>query len=181
LDSNAARAAVFFDRDGTLIEDVDYCADAAAVRVFADARQALAELKAQGYLLVMVTNQSGIGRGYFSEEDFARVQAEFLRQLGPDLLHAAYHCPDAPDEATERRKPAPGMLFEAARDHRLDLARSFLVGDTWTDIECARRAGLAGSVLLRSRTRPAQAGLCAPSHVAEGLTAAAAWILAQRP
>ena len=172
-----SRPAVYFDRDGTLMEDVDYCADPARVRVYADAPGALARLKERGYVLVMATNQSGIGRGYFTEADFARVQAECLRQLGPGLLDACYHCAEAPAGASLRRKPGPGMLLEGARDHRLDLARSYMVGDNWTDVECGRRAGVAASVLVLTGKGPEQAGRCRPDHVAAGLAGAADWIL----
>ena len=151
------------------------------MRVYADAPAALARLKERGYVLVMATNQSGIGRGYFTEEDFQRVQAECLRQLGPGLLDACYHCPEAPDGASLRRKPGPGMLLEGARDHRLALARSYMVGDNWADVECGRRAGVAASVLVLTGKGREQAGRCQPDHVAAGLSGAADWILARSP
>jgi histidinol-phosphate phosphatase family protein len=168
-----SRAAVFLDRDGTLMTDVAYCADPQKVAVFADAASALKSLKDRGYLLILVTNQSGIGRGYFTEADFQSVQAEFFRQLGTGLIDAAYHCPDAPDQATSRRKPGPGMLLEAAAEHGICLAKSYLIGDSDADTGCARAAGLAGVVRLGNRERR----LKADAH-AENLTAAAAWILA---
>ena len=171
------RPAVYFDRDGTLMEDVDYCADSARVSVYADAPAALARLKQGGFALVMATNQSGIGRGYFTEEDFQRVQAECLRQIGPRLVDACYHCPEAPEGASVRRKPEPGMLLEAARDHGLDLTRSYMVGDNWTDVECGRRAGVAATVLVLTGKGREQAGRCRPDHVAAGLSEAAEWIL----
>ena len=173
------RPAVYFDRDGTLMEDVDYCADPARVRVFADAPAALARLKERGYFLVMATNQSGIGRGYFTEEDFQRVQAECLRQIGEGLLDACYHCPEAPGEASARRKPGPGMLLEGARDHGLDLARSYMVGDHCTDVESGQRAGVAASILVLTGRSPARRRLCEPAYVAAGLSEAADWILAR--
>ena len=161
------------------MEDVDYCADPAQVRVFADAPVALAKLKERGYFLVMATNQSGIGRGYFTEEDFQRVQAECLRQIGESLLDACYHCPEAPGGASARRKPGPGMLLEGARDHGLDLARSYMVGDNCTDVESGRRAGVAASILVLTGRSPEQRRLCEPAYVAAGLSEAADWILAQ--
>ena len=162
------------------MEDVDYCADPARVRVYADAPAALARLNQEDFKLVMATNQSGIGRGYFTEEDFRRVQAECLRQLGPDLLDACYHCPEAPEGASARRKPGPGMLLEASRDHGLDLARSYMVGDTWTDVECGRRAGVAATVLVLTGKGRAQSGDGQPDHVAACLSGAAEWILTHR-
>lgn len=159
--------------------DVAYCRDPAQVTVFPGAAAALSALKSRGFRLILVTNQSGIGRGYFSEADFAAVQHEFLHQLGPGLLDAAYHCPDAPDAATDRRKPGPGMLLEAAADHGIDLRRSFLIGDAAVDLDCGRRAGLAGVVLVRTGKDPAQAQHCQPDCFADDLTAAVDWILRQ--
>jgi D-glycero-D-manno-heptose 1,7-bisphosphate phosphatase len=142
VSSNETGPAVFLDRDGTIMRDVDYCGDPAQVEVFPGAAGALGRLKAGGYKLVIVTNQSGIGRGYFSENDYRAVEWEFLRQLGEGLIDATYCCPDLPDGNSARRKPAPGMIFEAQRDHCLDLARSYFVGDKKSDIECGRNAGV---------------------------------------
>ena len=169
--------AVFFDRDGTLMEDADYCRDPTQVAVFPDARATLRRLKAHGFRLFIVTNQSGIGRGYFTEEDYGRVQAEVSRQLGGDLIDAVYHCPDHPDHATERRKPGAGMILEAAADHGLDLPRSYLVGDHERDLEAGRRAGLAATVLVLTGQGREHLPRGTPDFVAGNLTAAADWIL----
>ena len=170
--------AVFFDRDGTLMEDADYCHAPSLVNVYPDAAWSLRRLRAAGFRLVVVTNQSGIGRGYFTETNYQRVQAEFFRQLGsPDLLDAVYHCPDTPFVHSPRRKPAPGMILEAARDLGLDLARSFIVGDKADDLACGRNAGLAGGVLVLTGKGREQAGKCQPDFTAENLTQAADWLL----
>ena len=177
---NAARTsrAVFLDRDGTLMTDVEYCGDPARVAVFPGAADALSRLRARGYLLVMVSNQSGIGRGYFTEEDFRRVQAEVARQLGAaGRLDATYHCPDRPEGASARRKPGPGMLFDAAADLRLDLARSFIVGDSRADVEAGKRAGLAGTVFVLTGKAPDERHRCAPDAVLAGLAEASDWFL----
>jgi len=142
VSSDETGPAVFLDRDGTIMRDVDYCGDPAEVEVFSGAAGALGRLKARGYKLIIVTNQSGIGRGYFSETEYRAVEKEFLRQLGEGLIDATYCCPDAPDANSPRRKPAPGMIFEAQRAHRLDLARSYFIGDKKSDIECGRNAGV---------------------------------------
>lgn len=135
-------AAVFLDRDGTIMHDVEYCGDPTRVEVFDGAAAALRRLKAAGFKIIVITNQSGIGRGYFSESDYRTVEAEAARQLGNEIVDATYFCPDAPDLASMRRKPAPGMIFEAARDHEIDLSRSFFVGDKRIDAECGRNAGV---------------------------------------
>lgn len=142
VSSSETCPAVFLDRDGTLMADVDYCGDPARVEVFPNAGDALRQLKQSGYKLIVVTNQSGIGRGYFSENDYRAVEREFLRQLGNDLVDATYYCADLPGTNSLRRKPAPGMILEAQRDHHLDLARSFFIGDKTSDIECGRNAGV---------------------------------------
>lgn len=139
---NEGRPAVFLDRDGTLMREVDYCGEARKVEVFPEARQALRRLKEAGYKLVIITNQSGISRGYFSEAEYRTVEAEFVRQLGDGLIDASYYCADLPSRASVRRKPGPGMVFEAQRDHHLDLQRSFVIGDKASDIDCGRNAGV---------------------------------------
>ena len=159
------------------MEDVDYCRDPAQVAVYLDAVEALCALKAHGFRLVVVTNQSGIGRGYFTEDDYQRVQTELDRQLGPGLLDAIYHCPDAPEHATERRKPGAGMILEAAREHGLDLPRSYMVGDSDRDIESGRRAGLAANVLVLTGKGREHRACCEPDFIAANLTEAADWIL----
>ena len=170
--------AVFLDRDGTLMTDVEYCGDPARVAVFPGAADALSRLRARGYLLVMISNQSGIGRGYFTEEDFRRVQAELARQLGDaGRLDGVYHCPERPEDASDRRKPGPGMILEAAADLGLDLARSYLVGDSRADVEAGRRAGLAGTVFVLTGKAPHERHDCVPDAVAADLSGAAAWIL----
>jgi D-glycero-D-manno-heptose 1,7-bisphosphate phosphatase len=134
--------AVFLDRDGTIIHDADYCSDPGQVRIFPGATEALRLLKTEGYKLIVITNQSGIGRGFFTVEQYRGVEAEVLRQLGDGLIDATYFCPDVPDRPSKCRKPAPGMVLQAASDHHVDLTRSFFVGDKEIDVECAHNAGL---------------------------------------
>ena len=141
--------AVFFDRDGTLMEEVHYCNDPAKVRVFPGVPEALARLKRAGFAVIVISNQSGIARGLITEDQYRAVQAEFLRQAGAALIDATYYCPDLPDAASKRRKPEPGMVLEAAAEHGIDLAASFFVGDREPDIECGRRAGTR-SILVRT-------------------------------
>ena len=138
----ADRPAVFFDRDGTLIHEVHYCANPSQVRAIEGAAEALVKLSAAGFVLVIVTNQSGIGRGYFTHDDYRRVHEEVLWQLKPAEITAAYYDDSGPDQPSARRKPSTAMLEEAAREHGLDLSRSWIVGDKTSDIECGRNAGL---------------------------------------
>jgi D-glycero-D-manno-heptose 1,7-bisphosphate phosphatase len=138
----ADRPAVFFDRDGTLIHEVHYCADPSQVRAIEGAAEALLKLSKAGYALVIVTNQSGIGRGYFTREDYERVHQEVLWQLKPAVITAAYCDDSTPSDPSPRRKPSPVMLEEATREHGLDLSRSWMVGDKTCDVECGKNAGL---------------------------------------
>ena len=173
-----AAPAVFLDRDGTLMADVEYCGDPASVHVFPESAAALWRLQVRGYKLVMITNQSGIGRGYFAEEDFVKVQTEFFRQMGSAVrFDGVYHCPDHPERATNRRKPGPGMILEAAEELGLDLGSSFFVGDSCADMEAGQRAGVMGTVFVLTGKAPEEHRRCAPNHVAPDLPAAADWII----
>jgi D-glycero-D-manno-heptose 1,7-bisphosphate phosphatase len=134
--------AVFVDRDGTIMENVDYCSDPKQVRIFPGVPEALRRLKSNGFKLIIITNQSGIGRGFFTIEQYRAVEAEVLRQLGDGLIEACYFCPDVPGQHSSCRKPAPGMILQATREHRIDLSRSFFIGDKEIDAECGRNAGV---------------------------------------
>ena len=140
--------AVFFDRDGTLIPDTHYCGDPAQVKLFPGVPAALARLKAAGFGVFLITNQSGIGRGIVTEAQFRAVQEEFLHQAGPGSVDATYYCADPPGVPSTRRKPEPGMVLEAAAEHQIDLPRSYFVGDKSVDIECGRRAGVRTILVL---------------------------------
>jgi D-glycero-D-manno-heptose 1,7-bisphosphate phosphatase len=167
--------AVFLDRDGTLMRDVDYCSDPAKVEVFPQAGAALRRLKQNGYKLIIITNQSGIGRGYFTEEHYRAVEAEFERQLGEGLIDASYYCPDLPTSDSVRRKPGPGMIFEARHDHRLDLRRSFFVGDKGSDIACGQNASVR-TILVRTGYGAGEKD-CRPDSVAKDIAEAVDMIL----
>src|SRR5881296_237641 len=149
--TEALSAAVFVDRDGTIIEDRDYCSDPKDVKIFPGVPNALRRLKSKGFKLVIVTNQSGIGRGLITVEQYRAVEAEVLRQLGAGLIDATYFCPDVPGQHSSCRKPAPGMIVEATREHQIDLFGSFLIGDKEIDIECGHNAGVR---TIRVKTGP---------------------------
>ena len=136
--------AVFFDRDGTIMHDVNYCSDPKDVHVFPVVADSLRKLKAREFKLIMVTNQSGIGRGYFTWEQYRRVHAEVLRQLGEPLIDATYVCPDVPGSDSKCRKPAPGMIHDLMQHWPVRRDGSFIIGDRPSDIEAAEAAGLPG-------------------------------------
>lgn len=137
------RCALFFDRDGTLIDDVGHIRDPTQVRLVPGAAPALRELRNAGFFLVLVSNQSGIARGLVSRAEAAAVHRRVVSELARadvDLDDARY-CPHAPDDSCACRKPAPGLLLAAARELGVDLAASFMVGDKASDVEAGHRAG----------------------------------------
>jgi len=175
ISSDEKSRAVFVDRDGTIMHDADYCSDPKQVHVFEGVREALRRLKRKGYKLIIITNQSGIGRGFFTLEQYRAVETEVWRQLGPGLIDATYFCPDTPEQPSKCRKPAPGMILQAARDHYIDLARSFFIGDKEIDAECGRNAGVR-TIRVRTGFDKMTDGSCA-DWVAEDLKHAADIVL----
>jgi len=142
--------AVFVDRDDTLIEDVGYISDPADVKLLPGVELAIKSLRRAGYLIVVVTNQSGVARGKFTVEQLERVNNEMCRKLEQKgtSIDGLYYCPFHPDGTVEPyaresdlRKPAPGMLMRAAEQMDIDLSASWMVGDSPRDVEAGRRAG----------------------------------------
>jgi D-glycero-D-manno-heptose 1,7-bisphosphate phosphatase len=144
----AERRAVFLDRDGTLMEEVHYCNDPGRVRVFPGVAGALARFRHAGWLVVVVTNQSGLATGKISPAQYGAVHAELIRQLHGQV-DAVYFCADHPQSPTPRRKPGSGMLLEAAAEHGIDLSRSWMIGDKDVDVACGRGAGCR-TILVRT-------------------------------
>jgi D-glycero-D-manno-heptose 1,7-bisphosphate phosphatase len=128
--------------------DPGYPSKLEQVQLLAGVKEGLTSLRSAGFTLVIVTNQSGIGRGFFTETDFWTVQTRLGTLLGEDLIDTTYFCPDHPDKASDRRKPGPGMLFEAARDLDVILGESFMVGDKASDIEAGLNAGVKACVWI---------------------------------
>lgn len=157
------------------MEDPGYVGDPALVKVLPGVVQALERLKGAGFALIIVTNQSGIGRGKFTEADFEAVQARLLAELGEALIEATYMCPDIPNVPNSRRKPSPGMLLDAAAERGIDLSKSWMIGDKDIDVECGRRAG-ARSILVLTGQSDDSAGKEA-DFVAKTLGDAAEFIL----
>jgi len=172
--------AVFLDRDGTLIVNRHYGSDPNQIELLDGVAEGLATLRGAGYKLVLVSNQSGVARGYFDEATVARVHNRLQRMLNKHgaALDCLEYCPHHPEGATSPyavecacRKPAPGMLLRAARKHGVNLSASWMVGDIGVDIEAGRRAG-ARTVLIGSEAahRP-------PDFRADGFTGAVRHIL----
>jgi D-glycero-D-manno-heptose 1,7-bisphosphate phosphatase len=171
------KRAVFLDRDGTLMEEMHFSADLSRVHAIAGAGESLALLRREGWLNVMITNQSGIARGFFTVAEYEAVNAELFRQLGGGM-DAVYFCPEHPEKATARRKPGTGMIEEAKRDHQIVTEKSWFIGDKDTDVLCGRRAGCKTILVLTGYGKNHQD--CAPDFVAKDIVEAARIILAEK-
>ncbi len=134
--------ALFLDRDGTLIVDTGYPRDPALVELLPSAVDMLLELQ-KTFTLIIISNQSGIGRGLISEAEAAAVHARVIELFAAEgvTFAGAYYCPHGPDEGCRCRKPAPGLLEDAAREHGIDLATSIMIGDKPSDVAAGRAAG----------------------------------------
>jgi histidinol-phosphate phosphatase family protein len=165
--------AVLVDRDDTLIHDVPYLADPELVLPMAGVRRSLDRLRARGIRLGIVSNQSGIARGVLREDDVAAVTARVVEQLGP--FDDVRWCPHGPDEGCACRKPAPGLLLEAAAALGVDPLRCAMIGDIGADVEAARAAGMRGVLVPTGRTRAQE--VAAAAEVAPTFAAAVALLL----
>jgi histidinol-phosphate phosphatase family protein len=184
--TTALRPAVFLDKDGTLVHDVPYNVDPQQLRFTPHAIEALRLLQAAGWPLIVVTNQPGIALGLFDQTDWQRLAAgltERLAEHGVELagIHACPHAPalDAAPAGCICRKPAPGLLRQAAREHRIDLAGSWMVGDILNDVEAGRRAGCRTVLLdVGNETEWVWSPRREPHHRCSDLLQAAQHILA---
>jgi len=182
------KPAVFLDRDGTVIEEVGYLNRLDRIAFFPWSVDAIRVLNQAGFLVAIVTNQAGVARGYFDETLVHETHAFIDRRVreGGARIDAYYYCPHHPDGAVEAyrqacdcRKPKPGMIQRAAREHGIDVSRSFVVGDRWLDVRMGQAAG-ASTVLVRTGyglEEEAQPDGTAADVVADNLMDAAAWII----
>ncbi|MDQ7052015.1 MAG: HAD family hydrolase [candidate division KSB1 bacterium] len=173
---------VLLDRDGTVIKEKVYLADPDGVELVSGAIDGLKRLQEAGAVLVIISNQSGVGRGYFSEQDVEAVNGrmvEMLEKAGV-RIHGVYYCPHAPEDGCDCRKPEIGLLKQAERDTGLPLSSAFMIGDKAVDVEAGQRAGCRTILVLTGYGKEMR-DRCDPDFVAEDLRAAAEWIVAQRP
>ena len=172
--------AVFLDRDGTLIEDKDYLADPGGVELVPGAAGAVRAFQDLGFLVVLVTNQSGIGRGYFTVEDYQAVHAELVEQLARAgvALDGAYYCPDAPggEPGHTCRKPALAMYETASAELGIETTRSYYVGDKASDVAPAEELGGVGILVRTGQGRQSEGEVGEIHHVVDDLPAALALI-----
>lgn len=187
------RRAIFLDRDGTLIEEVGFLNHLDRLRLLPRAADAVRRINESGYLALVVTNQSGIARKIFDLPLLERAHDLLHRRLAREgaRLDGIYFCPHHPDALDPEfravcncRKPGPGMILRAVEEHSIDPSRSWLIGDSSTDLQAARSAGVRAILVLTGygrgerEFRVRERGL-APEHVAEDLFDAVEWILAR--
>lgn len=148
------RGAIFLDRDDTLIVNIPYLGDPSKVVLLPGVAEGLQRLHRAGWPLVIVSNQSGVGRGLITKAQVAAVNAEMIRQVKPACFLDILNCYAAPEDpyALEERKPSPYLIQEACRRHHLEASASWMIGDRWSDIEAGRRAGCR-TIWLRTGTQ----------------------------
>jgi D-glycero-D-manno-heptose 1,7-bisphosphate phosphatase len=175
--------AVFLDRDGTLIVEKNYLRRPEDVILLPGAAAGLKRLGDAGFKLFIVSNQSGVGRGYFTLADVERVNEHLTRELARAgvRLEKIYIAPEAPDQPSRGRKPSPQFLFDARDEFNLNLAESFMVGDKRIDLECGWNAGVRQSLLVRTgygaELESVEAEQLKRAGVVDDLSGAADWIL----
>ena len=178
--------AVFLDRDGVLIEERHYLHRVEEVVFTPGTFAGLQQLAAASFQLFIVTNQSGVGRGYYTMADVEKVHAFMLGEFATHgiSIRKIYVAPEVPDQPSRGRKPSPQFLFDARDEFGLDLAKSFMVGDKLIDLECGWNAGVQKSILVRTgygrETERQHAAQITRALVVDDLAAAVAWILEQK-
>jgi D-glycero-D-manno-heptose 1,7-bisphosphate phosphatase len=186
-DARVRKAAVFLDRDGTMAEEVGYLNHVDRFRMFPFTAPAVRRLKDAGLAVVVVTNQSGVARGYFPEELVREVNGRMLRELQAvgASVDGVYYCPHSSTDGCDCRKPRTGMIERAAQEHHLDIGRSYVVGDRYGDMELAFGAGCK-AVFVRTGYGLGEEAWHAkewprkPDAMLDDLERAAEWILGQK-
>lgn len=164
--------AIFIDRDGVIIENrSDYVRNWSQVSVFTEAVRALADSRLKSHKIVIVTNQSAVGRGFISLETAQEINGRIVQTVRNQggKIDGAYLCPHDPSEGCECRKPRPGLLLRAAGELSLDLKRSWMIGDAWSDIQAGQAAGVRGTIILKTGRGAEQLSLPPPPDTREFL------------
>lgn len=182
--------AVFVDRDGTLIEDVGYLSSVDQIKLIPKATEALKILKSCGYKIIVISNQSGVARGYFDEASVQTINREVLKIFSGNgaLIDGIYYCPhhtaygSAPyRKECDCRKPAPGMILQAKKEHNLDLSNSCIIGDKRTDIVTGKNLNIPAILVLTGYGKEEKAKIMRdknpkPNFIADDIYQAALWI-----
>jgi D-glycero-D-manno-heptose 1,7-bisphosphate phosphatase len=171
---------IFLDRDGTVIDDTGYIGDPDLVHFLPGVFDALRQFQQAGYRLIVISNQSGIGRGVITQEQYEMVAQRIagdLAQYGIQI--ATYYCPHSPDDHCSCRKPNPFFLLRAAQDLNIDLSRSYMVGDRLTDVEAGAAAGCRTILLADASVHQQSPSGVSPDHICPDWTCIARVIVPQ--
>ena len=183
-----SQRTVFLDRDGTIIKEKDFIKDPQEIEFISGSIQAIKILKNLGYKIIVVSNQSGVGRGILTEEMVKKVNHFFMRKLAEKdaPVDAIYYCPHHPDQNCDCRKPETGMLKKAAKDHKLNLEDAVVIGDKLTDVRLGKNIGAKTILVLtgygKSELKKISAGSIEenendkPDFVAKNLLSAINWV-----
>lgn len=173
------KKAVFLDRDGTIIRDMIYLNDPSKIEVFKESYPALKKMRDSGFEIVLVTNQSGVARGFVEEnilKEINQIIVQDFANRGIDIIDV-YYCPHPVDGGCFCRKPNPGMLLDAAQKHSIDLKQSWMIGDRMTDCEAGKRAGCKSILLQNATTPPISSEFGAPEIISQDILTATDLIL----
>ena len=177
MQNDVPQKAAFIDRDGTLIEEVNFLSNVDDLRVFPFTYDAVKSLKDAGFLIIVVTNQSGIGRGVYGEAEMNEIHNEMQLQLD-NMIDAFYFCPHLPCDGCSCRKPSLGMIESAMQDFAIDIPNSWMIGDKKIDVETGKNAGTRSAMVLTGYGRSHSAQLdSTPDVLAEDLLAAVREVL----
>ena len=170
------KRAVFLDRDGTMAKDVHYCRRPEDFRLFPNTAKAIKLLSEHGFKVIVITNQSGIARGYFTEEALAQIHEKMKAELAKEgaWIDGIYYCPHHPDDNCNCRKPKPKLVLQAAKEHDIDLKHSFVVGDLSLDIDMGKAVGCK-TILLRDS--PQEDMSISPDYIVSDLLEATQLVL----
>lgn len=174
------KMAVYFDRDGTINEDVDYLSDPDRLVMIDGAAASIKRLNEAGVPVIVISNQSGVGRGYFSEEAVEAVNERLESLLGAEgaRLDGVYYCAHRPEEDCGCRKPRTGLVERAAKEHGIDNSSSYVVGDKASDMGLAANIGARGVLVLTGKGAEERKKLSvSPDFVADDITGAVEWIM----
>ncbi len=172
--------AVFLDRDGTIARDVNYCSRVEDFEILPTVPEAIRELNQHNFKVIVITNQSGIARGYFSEETLQQIHDKMVTELGfhGAFLDAIYFCPHHPDTRCNCRKPNSANLIKAAKEFDINFKESYFVGDMQLDIEAGKRVG-SKTVLVATGPKPPVTAPHVPDYIAANLLECVNWIITE--
>lgn len=180
MERKTRQKAVFLDRDGTICEDFNYLSRPKDLRIFPFAAKAIQLLNEAGFLVIIITNQSGIGRGYFTEETLNEINESMMKQLTSKnaRIDALYFCPHLPENACKCRKPGTEMIENAAKEFGIDLEGSWMIGDKSVDIETGQNIGVKSAIVMTGYGKTELENcVTKPDLVSENLLSAALAIL----